>query len=98
MHRFRISPIPAAARHDGLRGSPIFVPQNILTGDAKAGAAFFNGEGKARRVIRHRQSIRLGTRLTPIDLQQRFLFPDSAAEPRPRAWRGGCESNGFASR
>ena len=28
------------------RGSPIFQAQNVLTGDAAAGAAYFNGEGK----------------------------------------------------
>ena len=32
--------------NDSLRGSPIFQAGNVLTGDAKAGAAFFNGEGK----------------------------------------------------
>src|SRR5687768_7134245 len=32
--------------NDGLRGSPLFQVQNILTGDPKAGAAYFNGEGK----------------------------------------------------
>ena len=32
--------------NDGLRGSPLFQVQNILTGDVKAGQAFFNGEGK----------------------------------------------------
>ena len=32
--------------NDSLRGSPIFQPGDILTGDAKAGAAFFDGEGK----------------------------------------------------
>ena len=32
--------------NDSLRGSPIFKAGNVLTGDVKAGAAFFNGEGK----------------------------------------------------
>src|SRR5882672_5756769 len=32
--------------NDSFRGSPIFQAQNVLTGDAKAGAAYFNGEGK----------------------------------------------------
>src|SRR5215475_3949074 len=32
--------------YDTLRGSPIFEFQNVLTGDPKAGEAYFNGEGK----------------------------------------------------
>ena len=32
--------------NDSLRGSPIFQAGNVLTGDAKAGEAYFNGEGK----------------------------------------------------
>ena len=32
--------------NDSLRGSPSFKPGNVLTGDAKAGAAYFNGAGK----------------------------------------------------
>ena len=31
--------------YDTLRGSPIFQMHDILTGDGKAGAAYFNGEG-----------------------------------------------------
>ena len=31
---------------DSLRGSPPFTEQNVATGDAEAGAAYFNGEGK----------------------------------------------------
>ena len=51
--------------NDGLRGSPLFQVQNILTGDAKAGAAFFNGEGKcgtchASQPRRHRRAARAG--------------------------------------
>ncbi len=62
--------------NDSLRGSPIFKAGNVLTGDAKAGAAFFNGEGKCSTC--HGASLSLagiGTRLAPVDLQQRFLFP-----------------------
>jgi tetratricopeptide (TPR) repeat protein len=32
--------------NDSLRGSPLFTVQDIRTGDARAGAAFFNGAGK----------------------------------------------------
>ena len=31
--------------NDSFRGSPLFRAQNVLVGDATAGAAFFNGEG-----------------------------------------------------
>ena len=62
--------------NDSLRGSPIFQPGNILTGDAKAGAAFFNGEGKCSTCHGATNSLAgIGGRLTPVDLQQRFLFP-----------------------
>ena len=63
--------------NDSFRGSPLFQAQNVLTGDAKAGAAFFNGEGKCATC--HTASARslagIGGRAEPIDLQQRFLFP-----------------------
>ena len=32
--------------YDTLRGSPIFIMHDVVTGDAKAGAAYFNGAGK----------------------------------------------------
>jgi mono/diheme cytochrome c family protein len=32
--------------YDTLRGSPIFVVHDVVSGDAKAGAAYFNGAGK----------------------------------------------------
>jgi len=62
--------------NDSLRGSPIFQPGDILTGDAKAGAAFFDGEGKCSSCHGATNSLAgIAGRLTPIDLQQRFLFP-----------------------
>jgi mono/diheme cytochrome c family protein len=62
--------------NDSLRGSPIFQPGNVLTGDAKAGAAFFNGEGKCNTCHGSTASLAgIGGRLTPVELQQRFLFP-----------------------
>ncbi len=72
--------------NDTLRGSPIFQIQNVLTGDARAGAAFFNGEGKCASC--HSPSGNLagiGTRLEPVDIQQRFLFPGSGRGGRGRA-------------
>ena len=70
--------------NDGLRNSPTFQPGNVLTGDPKAGAAYVNGEGKCTQC--HSLSATggpatasslagIGTRLTPVNLQQRFVFP-----------------------
>lgn len=63
--------------NDSLRGSPLFQAQNVLVGDAKAGADFFNGAGKCADC--HSATAApiagIGSRLEPIDIQQRFLFP-----------------------
>lgn len=62
--------------NDSLRGSPIFQAGNVLTGDPKAGEAFFNGEGRCSTCHGASSSLAgIGSRLTPVDLQQRFLFP-----------------------
>src|SRR4051812_20380865 len=62
--------------NDGLRGSPLFQVQNVLTGDAKAGAAFFNGEGKCNTCHSPTGNLAgIGARLEPAALQQRFLLP-----------------------
>ena len=72
--------------NDTLRGSPIFEPQNVLTGDAKAGEAFFNGEGKCTSCHSPTGDLAgIGKRFDPINLQQRFLFP----QPAGRGGRGG---------
>jgi cytochrome c oxidase cbb3-type subunit III len=75
---------------DTLRGSPIFIPQNLLTGDPKAGAAYFEGEGKCTTC--HSTSGNLaqfGSRYQPVDIQQRFIFPGSG-----RGGRGGGGGRG----
>jgi len=63
--------------NDSFRGSPIFQAQNVLVGDVKAGAAFFNGEGKCAtcHTATALSLAGIGGRYEPIDLQQRFLFP-----------------------
>lgn len=64
--------------NDGLRGSPLYEAQNVLTGDARAGEAFFNGDGKCATCHSPAGNLAgIGARLEPIDIQQRFLFPGS---------------------
>lgn len=75
--------------NDTLRGSPIFVVQNILTGDPKAGETYFAGEGKCTQCHSVTGNLAgIGGRATPVDLQQRFLFPGGrgrGAGPNPSA-------------
>jgi len=63
--------------NDTMRGSPIFNVGDILVGDASAGAAYFTGEGGCAKC--HSDTTRslagIGSRLAPVDLQQRILFP-----------------------
>lgn len=62
--------------YDTLRGSPIFDVQNVLTGDAKAGAAYFNGAGKCSTCHSPTGDFAgIGKKYNPATLQQRFLFP-----------------------
>ena len=66
---------------DTLRGSSKFVPQDILTGNAAAGAEYFNGEGGCAACHSPTGDLagvasRLGN---PVDLQQRMLFPTGRA-------------------
>jgi mono/diheme cytochrome c family protein len=76
---------------DSLRGSPIFRVRNVLTGDSKAGAAYFNGEGKCSTC--HTSTALslagIGSRFEPVDLQQRFLFPGGGRGARGRAGAAG---------
>jgi cytochrome c oxidase cbb3-type subunit 3 len=61
---------------DTLRTSPMFHVQNVLTGDAKAGAAFFNGAGKCKDCHSVSGDLKgFGGKYDPVDVQQRFLFP-----------------------
>jgi mono/diheme cytochrome c family protein len=77
---------------DTLRGSALFVPQEVVTGHADAGAAYFNGAGgctschSATGDLAH-----LAARIAdPVDIQQRMLFPAGrgrGAGPNPAALR-----------
>lgn len=76
--------------NDGLRGSPLFQVQNVLTGDPKAGAAFFNGEGKCTTCHSPTGNLSgIGARLEPVDIQQRFLFPAAGRGGRGRGAPAG---------
>ncbi len=72
--------------YDTLRGSPIFQPQQIVTGDAKAGEAWFNGAGKCSTCHSATGDLKgIGSRYDPATLQGRFLFPRGGG----RGGRGG---------
>jgi mono/diheme cytochrome c family protein len=72
--------------NDTLRGAPMFKPGNVLVGDPRAGAEYFQGEGGCTQC--HSPSGDLagvGKRLEPVNLQQRFLFPHTARRQGPGA-------------
>jgi cytochrome c oxidase cbb3-type subunit III len=70
--------------NDTLRGAPSFAAKNVLTGDAKAGQAFFNGPGgcTACHTATSNTLAGVGGRYDPITIQQRFLFPPGPARGR----------------
>ena len=73
--------------YDTLRGSPIFQPQQIVTGNAKAGEAWFNGAGKCSTCHSPTGDLKgVGSRYDPATLQGRFLFPRGGGG---RGGRGG---------
>jgi cytochrome c oxidase cbb3-type subunit 3 len=71
--------------NDTLRGSDVFDVGNIVTGDPKAGEAYFNGEGKCTACHSPTGDLAaIATRVpAPVDVQQRMLFPTG------RGGRGG---------
>ena len=75
-----------------MRGSPIFTVGDIVTGNAKAGEALFNGAGACAtcHTASERSLAGIATRIpVPVDLQQRMLFPFSAGRGRGGRGRGG---------
>ena len=65
---------------DTFRGSPLFVPGNVLVGNAAAGAAFFNGEGKCTECHSTTGNLAgIGRKYDAVTLQQRLVFPMVAA-------------------
>jgi cytochrome c oxidase cbb3-type subunit III len=56
-----------------------YKPLNIVTGNASAGAAYFNGEGKCNTCHSPTGDLaHIAAKMSPADLQQDFLYPDSA--------------------
>ncbi len=77
--------------NDTMRGSPVFTVGDIVTGNAKAGEAFFNGAGGCATCHNASQNALAGIagRIpAPVDLQQRMLFPGTAVRGRAGRARG----------
>ena len=73
-----------------LRGSPDFDVKDVLTGDAKAGEAYFNGEGRCSTCHSPTGDLAgYGKRYAPVDIQQRFVFPSAVGG---RGGRGGART------
>lgn len=63
---------------DTLRSGPYSKVINVLTGDAKAGDAYFHGAGKCATCHATNGDLAsIATKYDPPTLQQRFLFPQS---------------------
>ena len=66
--------------NDTLRGSPAFEPGDVLVGDAKAGEAYFQGEGRCASCHSPTGDLAgYGKRFPPVEIQQRFVFPNTAS-------------------
>lgn len=75
--------------YETLRGSPTFVPQDVLTGDAAAGEAFFSGAGRCATCHSPTGDLAgIGRRYDPVDIQQRFVFPRPGRGGRGRGPAG----------
>jgi len=67
------------------KGTGFFKSEGVLTGAATEGSTYFNGEGKCATChgVSASSLAGIGARYSPVDLQQRFLFPS-------RGGRGGA--------
>jgi cytochrome c oxidase cbb3-type subunit 3 len=62
--------------YNTLRSGPELQIQNVLTGDPKAGAAYFNGAGKCNTCHSPTGDFKgIGGRYDPPTIQSKFLFP-----------------------
>jgi cytochrome c oxidase cbb3-type subunit 3 len=77
--------------NETLRASPTFHAQDILTGDPKAGAEYFNGAGTCASCHSVTGNLSgVASRISsPIDLQQRMLFPTRGRGGTGRAGGAG---------
>lgn len=77
--------------NDTLRGGAYSKVLNVLTGDAKAGEAYFNGAGKCSTCHSPTGDLAgVARKYDPPTLQTKFLFPETAAFGRGR---GGAGTN-----
>lgn len=68
---------------DTLRSGPNSKPINVLTGDSKAGAAYFSGDGGCSKCHNVTTDLKgVGAKYDPVSLQQKFLFPRTFANAR----------------
>ena len=66
--------------NDTLQGSSAYEVKDILTGDPKAGEAYFNGEGQCGACHSPTGDLAgYGRRFRPFEIQQRFVFPAATA-------------------
>jgi hypothetical protein len=66
-----------------LRGSPEFDVKNVLTGNPQAGLAYFTGEGRCSTCHSPTGDLAgYGKRHSPVDIQQRFVFPFAGGRGR----------------
>ena len=71
--------------NDSLRGSPLFTVQDIRTGDAQAGAEFFNRAGKCSSCHSPTGDLAgIAAKYETVDIQQRMLFPGGGRGGRGR--------------
>ena len=71
-----------------LRGAPDLKIQNVLTGDPKAGAAYFNGAGRCNTCHSPTGDLAgIGNKYDPATLQTKFLFPRTVGVARNGARR-----------
>ena len=62
-------------------------PPNVLTGDAKAGQAYFNGAGKCATCHSPVADLAgIARKYDGVTLQQRFLFPRTGGRGAPPVW------------
>jgi mono/diheme cytochrome c family protein len=79
--------------NDSLRGSASFTVGDVLTGDPKAGAEYFNGEGKCSTCHSPTGDLAgLSGRFETVDIQQRMLFPGGGRGGRGGRGRGAQPS------